>query len=362
MTIELAMSVWPWSAASQARKPPDPPGSPWRSEPSRSRSNMAAWWNGSPRCDHHQLREPAGLITQAIGTHTGAKVVGICDTPSELFHQIAIALGEPDADVQCDYFGLNHLGWVRSVRVHGAETIHRILEDPKNIRRLYPAGLFPADLVQSLRLIPSEYLFFYYQQSIAVRNQLSAGATRGEELLNLNRGVLQDLSAAVDRGRPGEALAAYRAYLNRRNASYLRLEGAGQSAFDQPDPSWDPFEGETGYHRIAVATIGGLSGVTPHCIVLNVPNRNTYSELASEDVIELPCFVSKGEVRRIESDPLPDTVRGLVLSVKLYERLTIEAALQRSARAATLALFSNPIVADWDSAHRFVSLLRPFDA
>src|SRR5580704_4923209 len=38
---------------------------------------------------------PAGLITQAIAHTTGARVVGICDTPDELFHRIATALGAP---------------------------------------------------------------------------------------------------------------------------------------------------------------------------------------------------------------------------------------------------------------------------
>src|SRR5205085_9388176 len=29
---------------------------------------------------------PAGLITQALMTHTNVRVIGICDTPAELFH------------------------------------------------------------------------------------------------------------------------------------------------------------------------------------------------------------------------------------------------------------------------------------
>src|SRR5437762_2634008 len=37
---------------------------------------------------------PAGLIAQAISMHTGARVVGICDTPAELFFRIALALQE----------------------------------------------------------------------------------------------------------------------------------------------------------------------------------------------------------------------------------------------------------------------------
>ena len=58
---------------------------------------------------------PAGLITQALLTHSQARVVGICDTPAELFHRIAWSLGEPFEDMEFRYAGLNHLGWVRRV-------------------------------------------------------------------------------------------------------------------------------------------------------------------------------------------------------------------------------------------------------
>src|SRR6185437_842102 len=56
---------------------------------------------------------PAGLIAQAIALHTRLRAVGICDTPIELFHRIAWALGAPYEEMAFEYAGLNHLGWVR---------------------------------------------------------------------------------------------------------------------------------------------------------------------------------------------------------------------------------------------------------
>ena len=54
---------------------------------------------------------PAGLVTQALTQNTRLRVIGICDTPMELFHRIAEALNEPRAEMAFDYAGLNHLGW-----------------------------------------------------------------------------------------------------------------------------------------------------------------------------------------------------------------------------------------------------------
>jgi 6-phospho-beta-glucosidase len=58
---------------------------------------------------------PAGLMTQALTQNTKLQVIGICDTPSELFHRIGDALGIPAHELDVDYAGLNHLGWVWGV-------------------------------------------------------------------------------------------------------------------------------------------------------------------------------------------------------------------------------------------------------
>jgi 6-phospho-beta-glucosidase len=297
---------------------------------------------------------PAGLITQAISTHTGARVIGICDTPAELFFRISLALGEPLDQIECGYFGLNHLGWVNSIRRRGDDVMDRVLGDDDILRSLYPASLFSPALIRALRLIPTEYLFFYYDQPAAVKNQLLASATRGEELCRMNAVLLRDLAAAVGNGKPGEAVQIYKSYLNRRNGSYLRLEGAGESAFQQPEHDWDPFEGATGYHRIALDVMRALCSAEPARIVLNVPNQGAIDDLAWEDVVEVPCVVDHSEAKPVAFGCLPGAARNLVLAVKAYERLTIRAAIDQSLALATRALAANPIVADWERARNVV--------
>ena len=69
----------------------------------------------SPAAWFINFTNPAGLMTQALAQQTKLRVIGICDTPSELFHRIGEALGVPAAELAIDYAGLNHLGWVRRV-------------------------------------------------------------------------------------------------------------------------------------------------------------------------------------------------------------------------------------------------------
>jgi 6-phospho-beta-glucosidase len=300
-------------------------------------------------------------VTQAISTHTGVRVVGICDTPAELFFRISLALEESIEELVFDYVGLNHLGWVRSVRKAGSDITPLLLNDDARIERLYPAKLFEPSLVRALGLVPTEYLYFYYEAAAAFQNLKKAGATRGEELLRMNDGLLSGMSADVADGCISQALEKYRRYLNRRNASYMRLEGAAQLVSSTPEPDWNPFEGATGYHRIAMDVMRALTAVERSQMVLNVPNEETLSELAPEDVIEVPCIVNRDGPRPIDPGPLPGTVAGLVTAVKSYERLAIRAAVEKSASLAALALFVNPIVGNWEAAKAVVSALRESD-
>ena len=311
----------------------------------------------SPGAWFINFTNPAGLITQALTWNTGLKVIGICDTPSELFHKIAEALGAPPPDVTCDYAGLNHLGWVRRVRLRGEDITERLLADTELLRSLYPADLFDPVLIQTLRLIPTEYLFFYYSQRKAHRNQVRAGASRGEELERMNGDLFGQLAAEND----AQALETYRDYLCRRNASYMKLEAEAGSAFTQAEAQPDPFDCATGYHRIALDVMTGLVSDQPREVVLNVLNRGSIDDLEADDVVEVPCDVDKTGAHPRKTGRMPESVRGLVQSVKAYERTAIRAALEGSRATAQLALLEYPIIGQWELAGEVLDALMAAD-
>jgi 6-phospho-beta-glucosidase len=305
---------------------------------------------------------PAGLITQAISQHSTVKVIGICDTPTELFHRIALALGAPPAEVHCEYVGLNHLGWVRRVLLRGEDVTARILADDIALASLYQAPLFDFELLRALRLIPTEYLLFYYSRSRAVANQRAAGATRGEEVAQLNEELFASLarSLAADADNADEALALYVAYLNQRSGSYMQLEASAGTAFDKSHAlTEDPFRVATGYHRIALDVMNALCSPTPSRVVVNVRNHGAIADVAPEDIVEAACAISESGIVREVCGALPEEVRGLVLAVKAYERAAIEAAVTGSHAAARKAMLLYPAIGEWEPS---AGLLRDFAA
>jgi len=310
----------------------------------------------SPNAWLINFTNPAGLVTQAITQHTQARVVGICDTPDELFHRIAEALGVGPDRVNCDYLGLNHLGWVRRVLLDGTDVTADLLQDDAALTKLDSSGLFDRELLRSLKLIPSEYLYFYYSRRRALANQRAAGATRGEEIVQLNATLLTTLAKHIGAGEPELALEVYTAYLNQRSNSYMKLEAHGGSAFSaQAIPGQDPFRAATGYHRIAIHVMKALSGSEPQRIVVNVQNRGAIADIADDDVVEVPCMIARHTIHREACGPLPEAVRGLVMSVKAYEHAAIAAARTGSWQAARKAMLLYPAIGEWEPSG---SLLR----
>jgi 6-phospho-beta-glucosidase len=287
-------------------------------------------------------------VTQALLTQTRAKVIGICDTPTELFEEVAHALGVPSAECHFDYFGLNHLGWLREVYYRGEPQLAARWGDYDLLRRVYRAPLFEPEYLSQLKLLPTEYVYYYVRTRLAAENIRRAGRTRGEVIARLNEQLFQDLS------RPGiDAVAVYERYLAARNAGYMQIESGSPAALP---PS--PWAALTGYDKIALSVVRAIHFNTGAVIPLNVRNNGTLP-LAADDCVEVPCIVNANGAWPAHVPPLPPRIAEFIGRVKEYERLAIAAAHAQTAQAAVEALAANPLVADRVLAHALYDALAP---
>jgi 6-phospho-beta-glucosidase len=303
----------------------------------------------APRAWVISFTNPVGIVTQAMIGSSAARVIGICDTPTELFEDVAHALEIDSSQCSFDYFGLNHLGWLREVYWCGEPQLPRLWSDRARLERVYRARLFDAPFLERLRLLPTEYLFYYYRPDAAVENTRQSGGTRGRAIAQLNDQLFRDLAVAGT-GR----LLVYERYLHARNAGYMQVESG--SAQPIARSSWAEL---TGYDKIALNVIRAVHFNTNAVIPLNVPNRGALRDLDDQDVVEVPCVVNANGAHPLAVGPVPDVVRELLVAVKEYERLTVDAAVTPSEESATRALTSNPLVGDPALARRLVEALQP---
>ena len=123
---------------------------------------------------------PAGLVTQAMRTVLGDRVVGICDSPIGLLRRACRAAGTSPAELdEIDYVGINHLGWLRALRRGQRDLLPELLSDDAALESFEEGRLFGGPLLRAVGSLPNEYTYFYY----AARDLVAAlehGPTRGE--------------------------------------------------------------------------------------------------------------------------------------------------------------------------------------
>lgn len=288
---------------------------------------------------------PAGLVTEAMSRHLGDRVIGICDSPVGLGRRIARVLGVKNpGEAWIDYVGLNHLGWVRGLRVAGRDELPRLLADPDLLGSFEEGKLFGVDWLRSLGAIPNEYLHYYYFNREAVRAYQQADKTRGAFLRDQQARFYEEARRAGV-----SALDVWDRTRAEREATYMseNRETAGAGERDADDLSG-------GYEKVALALMRAIARDERTTLILNVRNQATLSVLDTDAVIEVPCLVDANGAHPVAVAPLPDHATGLVCAVKAVEREVLAAAESGSRTTAVKAFALHPLVDSVNVARRLV--------
>lgn len=311
----------------------------------------------APRAWTFNFTNPAGLVAQALLAAGYPRVIGICDSANTAQHDIARWLNRPIDEVKTEVFGLNHLSWARAATVEGRDMLAPLLADNAFINDTH-LRFFDVGLVRRIGMFLNEYLFYYYYRDVAVERIQAEELTRGEEVELLNR----DLFPRLRELSPADALRAYDAYNQRRSASYMAYAESDASLREE---RLHPTEHTRPPHH-AQAEVGGYAGVAlrtglaltqdrPLRIALNVPNRGAIAGFAPDDVVEITCNVDGRGVQPIAIGEVPEGQYLLMRAVKRYERLAVEAILQRDRGLAIEALAAHPLVGSYALAEQLVA-------
>jgi 6-phospho-beta-glucosidase len=291
---------------------------------------------------------PVGIVMQALHDHSGVRAVGICDGPISMQRSVAEFLGLPRGQVHADYFGLNHCGWIHRVLADGQNRMPELLERFEELQKFDDQwALFDPELVRAIGLLPMEYLYFYYYRDRAVAHIRESGGSRARQLLDLSRTLWPALRECVNAGDLPGARKAWEHAMGERDATYFARErGETMTADEEPG---DVFEGE-GYEGVATAVMAAAVQHRKVPLILNVPNGGAIGGLRDDDVVEVTCLADEHGAHPLAQGEMPEPALALVSQVKLYERLTVTAAVGRSYDAALGALLAHPLVASYPAA------------
>ena len=276
---------------------------------------------------------PAGLVTQALRTVLGNRVVGICDSPIGLLRRSCSAAGIAPAELDdIDYVGINHLGWLRSLRRGQRDLLPGLLSDDGALDSFEEGRLFGGRLLRAIGALPNEYAYFYYAARDLVET-LAQEPTRGE--------VVAADQAAFYRAAEADpqcAGALWTATRRRREESYLAETRTAGEQRDEADLAGG------GYEEVALDVIGALLGGRPAQLIVNTSNGGTIPQLPADLVIEVPCVIDTAGATPLPVAPLELHQLGLIASVRASEQAVIGAVLQGSMDQARRAFLIHPLI------------------
>ncbi|MEV6106860.1 6-phospho-beta-glucosidase [Streptomyces sp. NPDC051940] len=279
---------------------------------------------------------PAGMVTEAMQRVLGERVIGICDSPVGLCRRATRALGADPERAEFDYVGLNHLGWLRGLRVDGRDRLPELLADTAALDSFEEGKLFGADWLRTLGALPNEYLHYYYFNREAVEALRSSTATRGE-FLREQQAAFYSSASADD---PARAARLWEDTRMEREATYMAESRESTGGWQRDTCDLDG----GGYDRVALALMRAIARDERTTLILNVRNAGTVAGLDDDAVIEVPCRVDASGAAPLPVGAVAPGQLGLMLTLKDVERSVIAAAESGERRHAVRALALHPLV------------------
>ena len=266
---------------------------------------------------------PAGLVTEALSRYAPAvPSVGVCNvgitTKMRILQDLEKRLGQPidPEHAQLNTLGLNHLTWHRGFTVDGEELWPQVFIGYVESMRYDPAPAWDPATLEALGMIPNYYLEYFYYTDHKLKLQEAWPPSRAEAVMEIEESLL-------------------RSYAN--------------PALVEPPPDLMK-RGGAYYSTLATQLITSHYNDLGQVHIVNIPHRGAVPGWPADWVVELPARVDRQGIHPLPAEPLPPTCFGLVAQIKMYELLTVEAAVHGDRKAAYQALLAHPLGPQADRA------------
>ena len=262
---------------------------------------------------------PVGIVVRSL-LDAGHRAVGLCNVAIGVQRYVARMVDVEPERVLVDQVGLNHLTWVRAIRVDGDDVLPELLEE--RVEELSQSADLPPSLLERLGAIPSYYLrYFYFHDKVLEKQR--AGKPRAAEVAEIEHELLELYR--------DPALTTKPALLERRGGAY--------------------------YSEAATQLVAALATGSGDVQVVDMRNAGTLAGLAHDDAVEVPARIEADGPAPLPQPPLAPELLGLVQHVASYERLAAKAAVTGERELVYKALLAHPLVGQAPQAEQLTEEL-----
>ena len=197
---------------------------------------------------------PVGIVTRSL-LDAGHRAVGLCNVAIGLQRFTATLLGVEPERVLVDQVGLNHLTWVRALRLDGDDVLPTC--SPTTATSSPPTSTCRARCSNGSATIPSYYLRYFYFHDEVLASQL-VGKPRAAEVAEIERELLELYRDPELKTKPK--------LLERRGGAF--------------------------YSEAATQLVASLASDAGDAQVVDVRNNGTIAGLADDDAVEVPARIT----------------------------------------------------------------------
>ena len=262
---------------------------------------------------------PAGIVTEALLKYgRNKKVIGLCNVPIGMEKAIAEMLDVDPERITMTFAGLNHMVYGKDIYLDGENITDKVIDSisegkigsiVKNIKDFE----WSPEFIKALKLVPCPYHKYYYQTSEMLEDELrefSKGETRAE--------VVQKFEKDLFKLYKDENLDIKPPQLEKRGGAY--------------------------YSDAACRLINSIYNDKKDIQPVDVRNNGAIAGIDDNSAVEVSCIITKDGPKPLTIGRLPVSVNGLIQTIKSFEKLTVEAAVEGDYNKALLALTINPLI------------------
>lgn len=262
---------------------------------------------------------PAGMVTEALLRYgKNKKIIGLCNVPIGMEKAVADMLEVEHSRITMDFMGLNHMVFGREIYLDGEKITDKVIDSlaegklgsiVKNIQDLE----WNPEFIKALRMMPCPYHRYYFQTADMLEEELkefSKGETRAEVVKRLENDLFELYK--------DENLDIKPPQLEKRGGAY--------------------------YSDAACRLINSIYNNKGDIQPVNTKNNGAIEGIENDSAVEISCIITKDGPKPIAMGKLPVSVNGLVQTIKSFERLVVEAAVEGDYNKALLALTINPLI------------------
>ncbi|NRY59750.1 6-phospho-beta-glucosidase [Clostridium beijerinckii] len=262
---------------------------------------------------------PAGMVTEALLRYgKNKKIIGLCNVPIGMEKAVADMLEVDHNRITMDFIGLNHMVFGKEIYLDGEKITDKVVDSladgklgsiVKNIQDLE----WNPEFIKALRMMPCPYHRYYFQTADMLEEELkefSKGETRAEVVKKLENDLFELYK--------DENLDIKPPQLEKRGGAY--------------------------YSDAACRLINSIYNNKGDIQPVNTKNNGAIEGIENDSAVEISCIITKDGPKPIAMGKLPVSVNGLVQTIKSFERLVVEAAVEGDYHKALLALTINPLI------------------